>query len=66
MNRLFSLPTVVLVLAGSIVWAQDDRRAEFTIYRVDVEGSGIRLLVHRAGALSRLGHIAQVVSYLQL
>ena len=65
MNRLFSLPTVVLVLAGSIVWAQDDRRAEFTIYRVDVEGSGIRLLVHRAGALSRLGH-SHVISVGQI
>lgn len=56
MNRLVSLPAVALVLAGSIAWAQDDGRAESTIYRVDAEGSDIRLLVHRAGALSRLGH----------
>ena len=56
MNRLVSLPTVVLVVTSSIVWAQDDRSAELTMYQVDVEGSDIRLLVHRAGALFRLGH----------
>ncbi len=65
MNRLVSLPAVALVLAGSIAWAQDDGRAESTIYRVDAEGSDIRLLVHRAGALSRLGH-SHVISVGQI
>ncbi len=65
MNRVLSLPAVILVLAGSIAWAQDDSRAEFTIYRVDAEGSDIRLLVHRAGALSRLGH-SHVISVGQI
>lgn len=65
MNRLVSLPAVVLVLAGNIAWAQDDSRAESTIYRVDAEGSDIRLLVHRAGALSRLGH-SHVISVGQI
>jgi polyisoprenoid-binding protein YceI len=65
MNRLVSLPAVVLVLAGSIAWGQDDSRAEFKIYRVDAEGSDIRLLVHRAGVLSRLGH-SHVISVGQI
>lgn len=60
-----SLPAVALVLACSIAWGQDDLRADFTIYRVDVEGSDIRLLVHRAGALSRLGH-SHVISVGQI
>ncbi len=65
MNRVVSLPAFVLVLAGSIAWAQDDSRAGYTIYRVDAEGSDIRLLVHRAGALSRLGH-SHVISVGQI
>jgi len=60
-----SLPAFALMLACSIAWAQDDRRADFTVYRVDVEGSDIRLLVHRAGALSRLGH-SHVISVGQI
>ena len=60
-----SLPAFALMLASSIAWAQDDRRADFTVYRIDVEGSDIRLLVHRAGALSRLGH-SHVISVGQI
>ncbi len=65
MNHLVSLSTAVLVLAGSNAWAQDDGSAELTMYEVDVGGSDIRLLIHRAGALSRLGH-SHVISVGQI
>ena len=65
MNCLVSLSTVVLVLASSIAWPQDDGSSQRTMYRVDVEGSDIRLLIHRAGALSRLGH-SHVISVGQM
>ena len=65
MNCLVSLSTVVLVLASSIAWPQDDGSSQRTMYQVDVEGSGIRLLIHRAGALSRLGH-SHVISVGQM
>ena len=65
MNCLVSLSTVVLVFASSIAWAQDDGSSKLSMYQVDAEGSDIRLLIHRAGALSRLGH-SHVISVGQI
>jgi len=53
------------MLISSIAWPQDDGSSQHTMYRIDVEGSDIRLLIHRAGALSRLGH-SHVISVGQM
>ncbi len=65
MNRLVSLSSVALVLASSVAWGQDNGSSELSVYQVDAEGSDIRLLIHRAGALSRLGH-SHVISVGQI
>jgi hypothetical protein len=65
MRRLVSLSSVSLVLASSVAWGQDNGSSEPNVYQVDAESSDIRLLIHRAGALSRLGH-SHVISVGQL
>ncbi len=65
MNRLVSLSSIALVLASNITWGQVYGNSEFSVYQVDAEGSDIRMLIHRAGALSWLGH-SHVVSVGQL
>jgi len=65
MNRLVSLSLVALLLASDITWGQVNGNSEFSVYQVDAEGSDIRLMIHRAGALSWLGH-SHVVSVGQL
>ncbi len=53
------------MLASSVAWGQDNGSSEITVYQVDAEGSDIRLLIHRTGVLSWLGH-NHVVSVSQL
>ncbi len=65
MNRLVSLSSVALVLASGVAWGQDNGSSEFSVYQVDSDGSDIRLLIHRAGVLSRFGH-SHVISVGQL
>ena len=65
MNRLVSLSSVALVLASSVAWGQDNGDSEFSVYQIDAEGSDIRLLIYRAGILSRFGH-SHVISVGQL
>jgi hypothetical protein len=65
MNCLVSPFTVVLVFASSIAWAEDDGSSKLSMYQVDAEGSDIRLLIYRAGALSSLGH-SHVISVGQI
>ncbi len=56
---------VALVLTSSIAWGQDNGDSELAVYQVVAEGSDIRLLIHRTGVLSWLGH-NHVVSVAQL
>lgn len=57
MQPLVSLSCVVLLLlASSSVWGQHNGNPGFSVYRVDAANSDIRLLIHRAGIFSRLGH----------
>lgn len=65
MNRLVSLSLVALLLASDITWGQVNGDSEFSVYQIDAEDSDIRLMIHRAGALSWLGH-SHVVSVGQL
>ena len=65
MNRLVLLSLVALLLASDVTWGQVNGDSEFSVYQVDAEGSDIRLMIHRAGALSWLGH-SHVVSVGQL
>ena len=51
-----TLRFVTLMLASSVVWGQGDISTDPSVYQVDAENSDIRILVHRAGALSWLGH----------
>ncbi len=65
MHRLVSLSSVSLVLASSVAWGQDNGSSDPSAYQVDAERSDIRLLIHRVGALSWLGH-SHVISVGQL
>jgi len=65
MHHLASLFSVSLVLVSSLAWGKDDGNSELSVYQVDAESSDIRLLIYRAGALSRLGH-SHVISVGQL
>ena len=65
MHRLVSLSSVSLVLASSVAWGQDNGSSDPSAYQVDAERSDIRFLIHRAGALSWLGH-SHVISVGQL
>lgn len=53
------------MLASSVAWSQDNISADTSVYQVDAESSDIRVLIHRAGALSWLGH-GHVISVGQL
>ena len=53
------------MLASSVAWGQDNVSADPGVYQVDAENSDIRILIHRAGALSWLGH-SHVISVGQL
>ncbi len=53
------------MLASSVAWGQDNGGSELTAYQVDAEGSDIRLLIHRTGVLSWMGH-NHVISVAQL
>jgi hypothetical protein len=55
----------ILILASSVAWGQGDVSADPSVYQVDAENSDIRILVHRAGALSWFGH-SHVISVGQL
>jgi len=65
MHRLVSLSSVSLVLASGVAWGQDNGSSDPSAYQVDAERSDIRLLIHRVGALSWLGH-SHVISVGQL
>ena len=65
MHRLDLLLSVVLLLASSVVCGQDNGSSDISVYQVDADGSDIRILVHRAGAFSWLGH-SHVISVGQL
>ncbi len=65
MHRLVSLLSVTLLIASSAVCAQGNGSSDISVYKVDADGSDIRILVHRAGAFSRLGH-SHVISVGQL
>jgi len=56
-----NLAFAIVMFASSVAWGQGDVSAGPDTYQVDAEGSDIRILVHRAGALSWLGH-SHVVS----
>jgi len=56
MHHLVSPSSVYLILASVVAWGQDNVRADPSVYQVDAESSDIRLLIHRAGAFSWLGH----------
>jgi len=62
---LVSLSSVSLILVSSVAWGQDNISADTSVYQVDAESSDIRVLIHRAGALSWLGH-SHVISVGQL
>ena len=62
---LVSLSFVSLILASSVAWGQGNVSADPGVYQVDAESSDIRILIHRAGALSWLGH-SHVISVGQL
>ncbi len=64
-RRLVSLSSVSLLLASVVAWGQDNVRADLSVYQVDAENSDIRLLIHRAGAFSWLGH-SHVISVGQI
>jgi len=63
--RTRNLACGTLILASSLAWGQDGIGADPDIYQVDAENSDIRILVHRAGALSWMGH-SHVISVGQL
>ncbi len=65
MHRLVSLSSVSVMLASSIAWGQDNGGSRPSVYQVESESSDIRFLIHRAGALSWLGH-SHVISVGQL
>ena len=65
MHRFVSLLSITLLLASSVVCAQDNGGSDISVYEVDADGSDIRILVHRAGAFSWLGH-SHVISVGQL
>ena len=60
-----TLSSVSLILASSVAWGQDNVSADPGVYQVDAKSSDIRILIHRAGALSWLGH-SHVISVGQL
>ena len=60
-----NLAFVTVMLASSVAWGQGDVSTDPSVYQVDAENSDIRILVHRAGALSWLGH-SHVISVGQL
>ena len=60
-----TLSSVSLILASSVAWGQDNVSADPGVYHVDAKSSDIRILIHRAGALSWLGH-SHVISVGQL
>ena len=60
-----SLSSVSLILASSVAWGQDNVSTDPGVYQVDAENSDIRILIHRAGALSWLGH-SHVISVGQM
>ena len=60
-----TLSSALLILASSFAWGQDSIRSDPSAYRLDAESSDIRILIHRAGALSWLGH-SHVISVGQL
>jgi len=60
-----SLSSVSLILASSFTWGQGNASVDPGVYQVDAESSDIRILIHRAGALSWLGH-SHVISVGQL
>ncbi len=65
MHRLVSLSSVSVMLVSSIAWGQDNGSSGPSVYQVESESSDIRFLIHRAGALSWLGH-SHVISVGQL
>ncbi len=65
MHRLAPLFFVSLVLVNSFTWGKDDSNSGLRLYQVDAESSDIRLLIYRAGVLSRMGH-SHVISVGQL
>ena len=65
MRCISTLTFVTLMLASCIVRGQGDVSADPSVYQVDAENTDIRILVHRAGALSWLGH-SHVISVGQL
>ena len=65
MLRLVSLSSVSLMLVSGVAWGQDIGSSGPGVYQVEAESSDIRMLIHRAGALSWLGH-SHIVSVGQL
>ena len=53
------------MLASSVAWGEENGDSELAVYQVGADGSDIRLLIHRTGVLSWLGH-NHVVSVAQL
>lgn len=47
---------ICTMLALNVAWGDNSVSQETSTYHVDAESSDIRILVHPAGALSRLGH----------
>jgi hypothetical protein len=65
LSKAATFMMIALILAGSGAWGQGGVSANSGIYQVDAESSDIRILVHRGGALSWLGH-SHVISVGQL
>ena len=56
MHNMSKLAFVTVMLGSSVAWGQGDVSAGSSTYQVDADSSDIRILVHRGGALSWLGH----------